>query len=59
MDKFYYKENTVNVLDISKKVKDLTLEDLDNLYKAKILALFKFITDDNYFIKLEKEKESC
>lgn len=59
MDNFYYKENTVNVLDISKKVKDLTLEDLDNLYKAKILALFKFITDDNYFIKLEKEKESC
>lgn len=59
MDSFYYKENTVNVLDISKKVKDLTLEDLDNLYKAKIIALFKFITDDNYFIKLEKEKESC
>lgn len=59
MDSFYYKEDTINVLDIGKKAKDLTLEDLDSLYKAKILALFKFITDDNYFIKLEKEKESC
>lgn len=59
MDKIYYKEDTINILDISKKVKDLTLEDLDKLYKAKILTLFKFITDDNYFIKLEEEKKTC
>ena len=33
---YFYKEDTINVLDISKKVKDLTLEDLDKLYKEYI-----------------------
>ena len=59
MENIYHKEDIVNILNIDKKVSKLTLEDLDRIYKNRIIILFKFITDDNYFIKLEKETESC
>ena len=58
MENIYHKEDIVNILNINKKVSELTLEDLDRIYKNRIIILFKFITDDNYFIKLEKETES-
>lgn len=48
-----YKESLV--IYLNKKVKELTLEDVDKLYKQKIAILFKFINDDDYFITLEKE----
>ena len=59
MENIYHKEDIVNILNINKKMSELTLEDLDRIYKNRIIILFKFITDDNYFIKLEKETESC
>ena len=59
MENIYHKEDIVNILNINKKASELTLEDLDRIYKNRIIILFKFITDDNYFIKLEKETESC
>ena len=59
MENIYHKEDIVNILNINKKMSELTLEDLDRIYKNRIIILFKFITDDDYFIKLEKETESC
>ena len=52
----YTNNDTVKTETIDKKVSELTIEDIEILYYTeKIITLFKFITDDNYFIKLEKE----
>lgn len=59
MNRVYYNEDYVTILDYIKKVDEMTLEDVDRLYRNKIITLLKFITDDNYFIKLEEEKEEC
>lgn len=59
MNRVYYNEDYITILDYIKKVDEMTLEDVDRLYRNKIITLLKFITDDNYFIKLEEEKEEC
>lgn len=59
MNRVYYNEDYITILDYIKKVDEMTLEDVDRLYRNKIITLLKFITDDNYFIKLEEEKEKC
>ena len=59
MNRVYYNEDYITILDYAKKVDEMTLEDVDRLYRNKIITLLKFITDDNYFIKLEEEKEEC
>lgn len=59
MNRVYYNEDYITILDCIKKVDEMTLEDVDRLYRNKIITLLKFITDDNYFIKLEEEKEEC
>lgn len=59
MNRVYYNEDYITILDYIKKVDEMTLEDVDRLYRNKIITLLKFITDDNYFVKLEEEKEEC
>lgn len=50
------KNDTITVDGTEKKVSEITLKDLENLYyRDKIITLFKFITDDNYYIKMQKE----
>lgn len=51
-----FKEDKIKVDNKEIKVKDLTIKEIEDLYfKNKISTLVKFITDDNYYIILDKE----